>query len=693
VYYGPALGGKTTNLQELHRLLDPRATTKLLSVKTADDRTLFFDLLPFDLGEIQGYKVALKLYTVPGQVRYDTTRRIVLAGADAVVFVADSSRAREAENRGSLDDLRNNMRANRLDPARVPVLLQFNKQDVPDAATPEEVAGWLGTDAATGLPAVAVRGEGVLETFVAATRQMLERLASLAGEKTRERFDAGEMVRQVERAFAPHVARRKAGTDRKSAAPSLPDGTGTAIVLGGKDLLEQSVRASLVLGDQLAGQSVRAERLEREAEALRGLSDALRKIGPSLDRGVIIGSALSAAAGILGAAQVTLLRDRGLGDVETEGAFKESGDPLLACSEGRALVARFLKRDVASVVDDLAAELGVSPAASSLSGVRAGVAVPVEGDARRILVAYAPAPDGSFGESDVRFLSTVAGHLAAGLDKSRVHAELARHRDQLEEMVRLRTEALRKAFDDLRELDRMKDRFLSNLSHEMRSPLTAIVGAVTALREYGGPPELRAEMLDATLEGARTLDVLLGSLFRLVRLESGAEPLKVGEAAPEEIVARAIELAGARDVAVQSAKGIGPVSVDVARVAQALANLVDNAVKFSPPGSPVAIRIAPARFRRGGDVFEGVAFSVLDRGPGIPSAERERVFAAFEQGGDLLTAKPKGVGLGLHEARFIARMHGGTLRWHERDEGGSEFRLLVPRQVTGGAEPVEAGVA
>jgi mutual gliding-motility protein MglA len=692
VYYGPALGGKTTNLQELHRLLDPQATTNLLSVKTADDRTLFFDLLPFELGEIQGYRVALKLYTVPGQVRYDTTRRVVLAGADAVVFVADSSRARETENRGSLENLRINMRANRLDPATVPVLLQFNKQDVPDAATPEEVAGWLGADAASGFPAVAVHGEGVLETFVAATRRMLERLASLAGEKTRERFDAGEMVRQVERAFAPHLARLKGGTDRKPAAPPPPDGRGTPVVLGGKDLLEQSVRASLALGEQLAGQSVRADRLEREAEALRGLSDALRKIGPSFDRGVIVGSALSAAAGILGAAQVTLLRDRGLGDVETEGAFKESGDPLLACSEGRALVARFFKREVSSVVDDLAAELGVSSATSSLSGVRAGVAVPVEGDARRILVAYAPAPDGSFGGPDVRFLSTVAGHLAASLDKSRVHAELARHRDQLEEMVRLRTEALRKAFDDLRELDRMKDRFLSNLSHEMRSPVTAIVGAVTALREYGGPPELRAEMLDAILEGAHVLDGLLGSLFRLVRLESGADPLKVKDAAPEEIVAKAIELAGARDVAVQSAKGIGAVSVDAARVAQALANLLDNAVKFSPPGSQVAIRIVPARLRRGGDVFEGVAFSVLDRGPGIPPPERERVFAAFEQGGDLLTAKPKGVGLGLHEARFIARMHGGTLKWHERDEGGSEFRLLVPREPAGGAEPGEASV-
>ena len=98
VYYGPAFGGKTSNLEALHRLTDPSGRQNLLSVKTAGDRTLFFDLLPFDLGSILGYQVGIKIYTVPGQVRYDTTRQIVLAGADAVVFVADSTAEREEQN-------------------------------------------------------------------------------------------------------------------------------------------------------------------------------------------------------------------------------------------------------------------------------------------------------------------------------------------------------------------------------------------------------------------------------------------------------------------------------------------------------------------------------------------------------------------------------------------------------------------
>jgi 3-methyladenine DNA glycosylase/8-oxoguanine DNA glycosylase len=178
----------------------------------------------------------------------------------------------------------------------------------------------------------------------------------------------------------------------------------------------------------------------------------------------------------------------------------------------------------------------------------------VGGEARRALVAYAPAPDGVVGEADVRFLSTVAGHLAAGLDKARVHAELARHRDRLEDTVRVRTEALRKAYEELRALDGMKDRFLSNLSHELRSPVTAIVSAATALKNYSGTPELRAEMADAILEASQALDGLLGSLFRLVGLESGAQPLQVRETAPTDIAAQGIIASRARAIAALAAE-------------------------------------------------------------------------------------------------------------------------------------------
>lgn len=187
VYYGPAFGGKTTNLESLHRITDPQQENRLLAVKTSDDRTLFFDLLPFDLGDILGYQVAMKLYTVPGQVRYDATRQVVLAGADAVIFVADSNSGRAEQNRWSLQNLRMNMRAKRLDPATVPITFQFNKQDLAEAAAPREVASWLGLRADDGIPAVATVDRGVLETFMASTNVMLQRLVGMADKRTRDR--------------------------------------------------------------------------------------------------------------------------------------------------------------------------------------------------------------------------------------------------------------------------------------------------------------------------------------------------------------------------------------------------------------------------------------------------------------------------------------------------------------------------
>ena len=143
VYYGPALGGKTTNLEAIHRITDPEQRSTLVSLKTEGDRTLFFDLLPFDLGTLMGFRFGFKLYTVPGQIRYAATRKKVLEGADGVVFVADSQRSRAEDNRKSLADLRTNLKANGMNLDTVPLVLQYNKQDLPDLMTVNELSADL----------------------------------------------------------------------------------------------------------------------------------------------------------------------------------------------------------------------------------------------------------------------------------------------------------------------------------------------------------------------------------------------------------------------------------------------------------------------------------------------------------------------------------------------------------------------
>jgi mutual gliding-motility protein MglA len=165
VYYGPGLSGKTTNLRQLYARTRPEVRGRLLSVETRDDRTLFFDVLPVFFSASSGYNVKVKILTVPGQVIHVATRRIVLRGADAVAFVADSRHSASAENNRYWHSLREDMRENGLDPDRMPVVIQFNKRDLPDTRTDEEleVVRRRGREPVVG--AVALRGQGVCETF------------------------------------------------------------------------------------------------------------------------------------------------------------------------------------------------------------------------------------------------------------------------------------------------------------------------------------------------------------------------------------------------------------------------------------------------------------------------------------------------------------------------------------------------
>src|SRR5688572_3411985 len=177
VYYGPAQSGKTTNLEQIHRLTDPGSTHRLISLNTAQDRTLFFDLLPFSLGAVSGYDFQVQLYTVPGQVQYNATRRVVLAGADAVVFVADSRRAVLKENVAALENMKVNLLANRLVPEKVPLVLQYNKQDLPDLLPLTELDTALNAWGRPTFAAVASAGRGVMETFLAVVQDMLGAIA------------------------------------------------------------------------------------------------------------------------------------------------------------------------------------------------------------------------------------------------------------------------------------------------------------------------------------------------------------------------------------------------------------------------------------------------------------------------------------------------------------------------------------
>ncbi len=167
VYYGPALSGKTTNLQALFQKIDPKVRGRLMTLDTKDDRTLFFDMMPVFFKTAAGAKVKLKLYTVPGQVMHESTRRIVLQGTDAVAFVADSRRSEASSTLAYWNNMLKNLEANGLDYRALPIVIQMNKRDLEDARRDDEIGDLRRVLQPPIVPAVAIRGEGVVETLYA----------------------------------------------------------------------------------------------------------------------------------------------------------------------------------------------------------------------------------------------------------------------------------------------------------------------------------------------------------------------------------------------------------------------------------------------------------------------------------------------------------------------------------------------
>jgi len=190
VYYGPGLCGKTTNLQQVHNKAPSERRGNLTSIATEGDRTLFFDFMPLELGTVAGMKTKMQLYTVPGQVYYNATRKIVLEGVDGIVFVADSAASRREANRESWQNLKENLREYGLDVTDIPVVIQFNKRDLPDAMPVEEMKAELNELGVPTFEAMAVTGEGVMATLRKLASLVLQRLNEQRPARRRRRRPA-----------------------------------------------------------------------------------------------------------------------------------------------------------------------------------------------------------------------------------------------------------------------------------------------------------------------------------------------------------------------------------------------------------------------------------------------------------------------------------------------------------------------
>ena len=287
VYYGPGLGGKTTNLQLLHDRLDPATVGSLVSLSTQTDRTIYFDLLPVELGEIKGYTIRFQLATVPGQTAFNETRKVVLRGADGIVFVADSRWAMLPKNLESWQNLKDNLRANGLSFETIPIVIQYNKRDLEDILTVEAMQEALGFSSYPSVEAVASAGRGITETFKLVSKlTFVDLLRRLQGRKPEEAAPpaTGSSPAPRSRPAAgeppPDGGALRAGTVPESAGPA--PSTGPAAVPAealppAKESFPALEARLAAMSEELARLAAQRGRLARDAADASARLSALEK--------------------------------------------------------------------------------------------------------------------------------------------------------------------------------------------------------------------------------------------------------------------------------------------------------------------------------------------------------------------------------------------------------------------------------
>jgi signal recognition particle receptor subunit beta len=239
VYYGPGLCGKTTNIHLIYHRIAPNQRGKLISLSTETDRTLFFDFLPVELGTIKNYHVRFHLYTVPGQVFYNATRKLVLKGADGVIFVADSQRAMMDANLESLANLRDNFAEMGIDLADFPMVIQYNKRDLPDIMAIKDLNDALNPRDIPFYEAIATTGDGVLKTFTAVSKLVLQDMQKFP---ERHNFTLRDVIGKEEKRPLPPKGHSK---EKPPVSPSMPDAASTEEATPGMAAPEKDVNAGM----------------------------------------------------------------------------------------------------------------------------------------------------------------------------------------------------------------------------------------------------------------------------------------------------------------------------------------------------------------------------------------------------------------------------------------------------------------
>jgi signal transduction histidine kinase/signal recognition particle receptor subunit beta len=708
VYYGPAVGGKTTSLQYIHRITDPEQRTKLYSLNTANDRTLFFDLLSLNLGRIRDFRLVLQVFTVPGQVQYDATRRTVLAGADGVVFVADSQAAQRQANLASLADLKTNLAANNLDSAATPLVFQYNKRDLDPVLRIDEMDAELNPDGRPSFASVATRGEGVLEVFTAIGERTLTSIAERLGIGASPQA-AGQLRQQMARAMRPYLdAAPAAASD--DVEITLPGGHGDETgVFKDQDLVAEAVRSSLAVTDLSSRLDLAQRQLERRVREMESISEFGRVVSNERDPAAVLRLLITTTIRLLqvkGASVLVrhdseTLREAVLHGFETDPLMRHTehdGHPLaMALLDARTpcLLARGLDDDTQAMTLMAVENAGFASAAA--------VPLLTQDKTVGLLAAYGDRERRDLDEGDLQALAVLGATAAMGYANAIAWRQMEELSQGLEAQVAERTAELRNtlaesrrlaadvtdkkallecAYRDLAALDEVKNQLINRLSLEFRTPVTSLFTAAKVLgRAEPVPPDKAARLVTVIRDEAEKLLEMIESVFQASVLGGGAGRVQPSPAPAQELFRSAIaplrDLARQRGVKVQVMvpNDLETVLCEAGSIEAALRAVIRNGIEFNHPGGEVRLEVR--RVSRDGRPW--LQLRVIDTGPGIPEADLPEVCSPFWQGDDTAAGKRYGIGLGLTIAKRVVENHGGELSITSTRGEGTRVVLSLPQ--------------
>lgn len=634
VYYGPGLSGKTTNLQVLHAMCQESNRGELFSVNTQEDRTLFFDLLPINLGYIYGNAIHLQIYTVPGQVQYDASRRVVLGGADGVVFVADSSEAKMQDNVDSLSNLYHNLNANRLNIKQIPFVLQYNKRDLTDAMPVGVMNRRLNFRSVPYFEAVANRGVGVLDTFVAIARETVSTtFRKYHLDKKIKDFD--EMLNLIDSNIQANLKELPPPTE--PAAPPLEStvlrhsGVSVEELVPGKvadpqDLLEDALKSNMETARLYSELKQVKDSLEKKNQEMIGLCAQLEK-----------------------ANQDNVKTRRYL-----EGLIQSVGEAVVSfAADGRILTWNAAAEQIfgysrSEIVGHTFHQLTPQHRSGELAQVIAEV---TQGRLLRDV------PTTRLRKSGAEFPCTITYAPIRGAE-DKVLAFSALVRDVGEQRF------LERKVHEL-EVSSSLARIMPPLFNELANRLSPILLQRGLLMEESAS-SAQSERIGKLLRAIESIQNLLKPLMMVLSPSSPRLGMHGLNAMVTEAVKRAESESTAAGVAVDCSLDLAlpDCALDSGQMRDALFNLVRSSIYAAAKSANKKVRIGT---RRVGEFLQLVS---QDTGPAIADADKERVFE--------LSGASDVESLGLAAAASVVRSHGGRISVRSQQGIGNAYLVELP---------------